>query len=446
MKTKVLILNEFDLTLRDGIYLDLELCKLFGVECYPVVTKIVSGGKALLNVKAEEIIKQLEVLDLSNVNTIKLNAAMSVSIINYIKERLSMSRLEVKALTLSADVLSECLTYERLKRLSINDLISASSILFITSDIAEYLSKVLGISSESVHDLIKSLSNTLNIDVVVLLNHKVMCGGFVNLIYHAGNCLEFKDQVELPKEVVATYITLGLASKAELKDLVNSALKFARMSVDYGVRCRTYLIPDVYGVTVLDAEKFKVINELANAVRIIEENSHLIIDLIPEVQMNLAYSLPKRFVRGLNDVAAVPGRIVKVGNVVKATSQPEFGASKHLAKALIKVMEYDPKIRSVANIRFDDLILKAIEKLGYTTSFYDRSLEPPEVKSVEGATIPWGVGEAIKRVGFVPDVIYHRGDYGKEAMIAVLGENPSNVVNKLLSIGKTLKELGLQSN
>lgn len=438
MRVKALILNKFDLNMREGIHLDVELCKLFEAECYPIITRIVREDNTILNMKAEEVIKQLETLDLRELNILKLDASIDTSIINYIYEH--SNKLEVKVLTLNGRM-SEHLTGEYLRQLSTNKLISTSDILFITPTEAQQLSKILSIPLESPRNFIKSLSSTLNIKGVGLLNHEMMPNLLVNLIYHDGTYLELRKQVELPKDLVVTYTALGLARRAGLEGVVKDALEFAERSVDYGLRYGERVMPDVYWYPTMLAEKFKVLSELTRAVNLIEENSHLIVDLIPEVQMNLAYSLPKRFVRGLNDIAAIPGRIVRVGDVVKAASPPEFGASKHLARALMKAMEYDPKIRAVANIRFDDLILKAIEGLGYTVSLYDRALEPPEVKRVEGATIPWGVEEAIKRVGYVPDVIYHRGDYGKEAMITVLGETPTEVVGKLLSIGRALNEL-----
>lgn len=438
MKVKALILNKFDLTMREGIYLDVELCKLFDAECYPIITGIVRDDNTLVDVKVEEVIKQFKTLDLRELNTLKLDVSIDPSIINYIYEH--ASNLEVKVLTINGR-LSVHLTKEYLRQLSTNKLISMSDILFITPTEAQQLSKILGIPLEPPHNLIKSLSNTLNIKGVGLLNHEIVPNLFVNLIYRDGTYLELRKRVKLPKDLVTTYTALGLARRARLEDVVKDALEFADRSVDYGLRYGEHVIPDVYWYSTMLAEKFKVLNELTRAVSLIEENPHLLVDLIPEVQMNLAYSLPKRFVRGLNDIAAIPGRIVRIGDAVKAASPPEFGASKHLARALMKVMEYNPKIRSIANIRFDDLILKAIERLGYTVSLYDRALEPPEVKMTEGATIPWGVEEAIKKVGYVPDVIYHRGDYGKEAMITVLGETPTEVVGKLLSIGRALNEL-----
>jgi len=57
--------------------------------------------------------------------------------------------------------------------------------------------------------------------------------------------------------------------------------------------------------------------------------------------------------------------------------------------------------------------------------------EPPEIKAIEGATIPWGTKQAIEALGGqVPDVIYHRGDVGKEPMIVILCRD----LNKLMQV------------
>jgi len=86
------------------------------------------------------------------------------------------------------------------------------------------------------------------------------------------------------------------------------------------------------------------------------------------------------------------------------------------------------------NIRFDEGLLEAARRLGYLCSDYDRSKEPLEVKTVEGETTKWGTREAIRKVGRVPDIIFHRGDWGKEAMIVILGRDAVDVVEKALKI------------
>ncbi|MDH5663431.1 MAG: bifunctional hydroxymethylpyrimidine kinase/phosphomethylpyrimidine kinase, partial [Candidatus Bathyarchaeota archaeon] len=58
--------------------------------------------------------------------------------------------------------------------------------------------------------------------------------------------------------------------------------------------------------------------------------------------------------------------------------------------------------------------------------------EAPEVKAMEGGTLVWGVEEAIKAAGRVPDVVSDLGEVGKEPMIRVLGNSAMDVVEKAL--------------
>jgi hydroxymethylpyrimidine/phosphomethylpyrimidine kinase len=86
------------------------------------------------------------------------------------------------------------------------------------------------------------------------------------------------------------------------------------------------------------------------------------------------------------------------------------------------------------NIKYsEDLVARARSK-GYVVVYVDRRLEPEEIRTVEGATLPWILREAVKKAGRVPDVIYDTGDIGKEPMIRVLGKTAVDAVNKLLDI------------
>jgi hydroxymethylpyrimidine/phosphomethylpyrimidine kinase len=177
---------------------------------------------------------------------------------------------------------------------------------------------------------------------------------------------------------------------------------------------------------------------LKKAVEMLESHTE-VASLIPEVQMNLVMALPYPYAKSVDDVAGIPGRIVRIGNKVKASGAPSFGASSHVARAVLKAMEYDKNIRAAADIRFSNEILEIIKNLGFTISFYDRREEPPEIKSKEGGTIPWGVEEAIKRVGKVPDVIYDPGDWGKEPIIKIFGKDAVDVANKIITIALNLR-------
>ena len=107
---------------------------------------------------------------------------------------------------------------------------------------------------------------------------------------------------------------------------------------------------------------------------------------------------------------------------------------------MLAALEFDPKIKAAMNIKFSDEILDICQRFGWRISLYDRSKEPPEIKRVEGRTTAWGAEYAIKALGEVPDIIYHRGDWGKEPMIIVLGRDAVDVANKILRIANALLE------
>jgi hydroxymethylpyrimidine/phosphomethylpyrimidine kinase len=55
-----------------------------------------------------------------------------------------------------------------------------------------------------------------------------------------------------------------------------------------------------------------------------------------------------------------------------------------------------------------------------------------------GGSTRWGATEAIRKADHVADVIYHEGDWGKEAMIIILGRSATEVVQKALKIARKL--------
>ena len=151
--------------------------------------------------------------------------------------------------------------------------------------------------------------------------------------------------------------------------------------------------------------------------------------LVPEVGMNIAYA--SIYPMDRNDIVGIPGRIRRTPDDEIVYSPPEYGASDHLARYLLKIREYDSSIRVVMNIRYDEKSLKILKDSGLTISYYDRSSEPLNIKIREGSTVQWGIEEAVKRVGGVPQVIYHKGDIGKEPMIVLFSKNLENIIEYL---------------
>jgi hydroxymethylpyrimidine/phosphomethylpyrimidine kinase len=152
--------------------------------------------------------------------------------------------------------------------------------------------------------------------------------------------------------------------------------------------------------------------------------------LIPETSSNLAYAIGHP--TGLSDVAAVEGRIARVGNRSKAVGRIHFGASKHVGSSVLSYMKVHPLFRSAINLRYDEKIL-GICKKKFIVSSYDRRVEPHDRKETEGMSIPWGIEMALQ-INPNADVIYHLGEIGKEAMILVFDTNPSLLVRKVNNI------------
>lgn len=165
--------------------------------------------------------------------------------------------------------------------------------------------------------------------------------------------------------------------------------------------------------------------------------------LIPESQTNLGMALV--YAESPADVCAIPGRIVKVGQRVRASAAPEFGASQHVANTILATMKHDPEVRAAMNIRYSEEILVALRRMGLQTGYYDRRREPPKVKAKEGMTTTWGAEEAIKQLGRMPDIIYHMGDVGKEPMITILGRSAIDVAQRAIAASKAVRRFRAKS-
>ena len=154
--------------------------------------------------------------------------------------------------------------------------------------------------------------------------------------------------------------------------------------------------------------------------------------LVPEVQSNLGYALP--FAETHGQVAAFPGRLVRLGEKIVSVSSPSFGASHHIATIILTIMRHDLRFRSVMNVRFSEERIKQCQALGWSVCAFDRSQEPKDIKEREGGTLEWGTEEVLSKETEIPDVIYDRGDMGKEPMIRILGKTPDEVVDKVLQL------------
>lgn len=181
-----------------------------------------------------------------------------------------------------------------------------------------------------------------------------------------------------------------------------------------------------------DLSRWEVVKRLKAAYRKLKEREREVALLIPEVGSNLVFALPGA--RTPEEVAGIEGRIVRVRDGIRKVGGISFGASRHMARLVLEVMKVAPEVRSAMNVAYSPEAIERMRALGFRIGSFDRRKEPWDVKAKEGASLIWGVKEVLEGLGEVPDVIYDKGDIGKEPMIRVLGRDPEEVVQKVLEV------------
>lgn len=236
-------------------------------------------------------------------------------------------------------------------------------------------------------------------------------------------------------------LTAYLARGMDLERAAGAAKRFAAASVKNSIDVGGGASPvNPFGEALKRAERYDVLTEVQRGVDLLCEQS-AVRHLIPEVGSNLGMAISGA--SGSGDVAAVEGRMVRVGPRVKACGPVRFGASSHVARILLSAMCFDPWTRAGMNIRFGPDILESIRILGLSTSHFSREDEPPGTK-----TMSWGTAEAIKSfrlgpgfeagssqaTGSVPKVVWDGGGVGKEPMIRLLGSSAGEVADLAVRI------------
>ncbi|MDD5452593.1 MAG: bifunctional hydroxymethylpyrimidine kinase/phosphomethylpyrimidine kinase [Desulfovibrionales bacterium] len=227
---------------------------------------------------------------------------------------------------------------------------------------------------------------------------------------------------------LATFLAQGY----ELVDAVARAKSFVTLAIRSSFPIGRGAWPaNPYAYVDREMSRYQVITALEKAVATLK-GGQPVRHLIPEVQSNLGYALP--LAEDESDVAAIPGRIIGIGDSVDTLAAPGFGASHHMARIILAVMRHDPAYRSAMNIRFGEDIIKKCRQLKWCVASFDRQKEPPDVKYKEGASLRWGIDIALEDAKKIPDIIYDCGDVGKEPMVRILGRDPEEVVSKLLML------------
>ena len=219
-------------------------------------------------------------------------------------------------------------------------------------------------------------------------------------------------------------IVFAISSNKTIRESVKFAKEFTYNSIKNAKKVgKGIRITDIQKIDEINSELSQAINEFVEIKNIYKN--------IPECQTNFVYSKQKP--KSTKDILGISGRIVKAGKEVIVAGNLSYGGSKHVATALLTMNKKFPQIHSAINLKFQNTTISKIKKSKLKVSSYDRIQEPNNVKN-KGSTIEWGIKSAIKNLKEPPDVIFHKGDFGKEPMIIIFGNTPKNILKKISKI------------
>ena len=409
-----------------GIQSDIKTFENHGVYGLTVITAITSQNtkkiSKILPISSNIIKSQLEsVLNDFKIDAIKIGMLYDVSIIKAVHSMIKKQKCPIVV-----DPIIESTTKTiLLKKSAIKDykkmIIPLATIITPNKQEAKILSGTSSIQKAA--NVIQKLGaknviitgyneSKKNIEDFILEPKKdyILKGKKIEIINHGSGC----------------NYSASLASSLALKRSIHDAAQYAKEYVFQSIKNSKKLGK---GISITHKKISEMQKELSNSI-VDFQNIKSSSKLIPECQTNFVFSKIKP--KKINNVLGISGRLVKAGDKIIQAGELKYGGSQHVATAVIEVSKKFPEIRSAINIKYEpELIVKA-KKKGMKVISYDRKKESKNSKQKENSSISWGISNYLKSTK--PDIIFHKGDMGKEPMIIVFGTNPEQVVKKILSI------------
>jgi len=163
-------------------------------------------------------------------------------------------------------------------------------------------------------------------------------------------------------------------------------------------------------------EASRVRSSVRRGLRLLQ-NSGTFAQRIPAVGSNLVESLHDA--ETIDDIAAVPGRLLEVRGQVEVPGEPEFGVSQHVASVLLAARESGSSARAAVNLSDDGQLRDALEARGEQLIEFDAE-----------APIDEAIADALTEK---PDatVLYQTGGFGIEPILYLLGPDAPTVAQTL---------------
>jgi hydroxymethylpyrimidine kinase/phosphomethylpyrimidine kinase len=433
-----------------GIQSDLKTFAALGVYGTSAITSITAQNTravtSMLSIDPETVRAQIRaVVEDIGVDTIKTGMLHTPEVIHTVAEEIDSLKVPVIVDPVMVSNSGMKLIQENAIEVMRKKLFPLATVLTPNKMEAERLSGLEIHSLEDARKVAKNLVSQGASAVVVKGGHLPTKDKAIDILYNKGDFHIFETvRVETMNThgtgcAFASAIAAEMAKGKPLIEAVGSAKTFVTDAIKFSYSLGGGHGPvNIFAGLYREGERYHVLREVSEAVRLLEARPEVAL-LIPETSSNIV--MASTLADGPLDVAAVPGRISKVERGVSASGCPAFGASHHLAGMVLVAMERDPSVRAAMNIRYSDDVLSICGEMKTVISSYYRGEEPSEVKRTEGGSTTWGMRQAIEKIGKVPDIVYHKGDWGKEPMIVILGRSAIDVARVALSIAKRVVEV-----
>ena len=415
-----------------GIQSDIKAASALGANCFSVITAITAQNSQRFtfveSVSARSLGEQIDsVFSDFDIDVITIGMVYEYDVIKKIHSKLKEKKIPIildpviKSTT--GGVLLKKSAISALKKF----LIPISHT--ITPNVAE-AETLSGIKIRKYDDLAKAASSLAKLGAknIIITGHQ-FGKGVSDFVYDGKSCHSISGK-KIPGQNHGSgcNFAISLAYSIAQKNKLDDAVRFAKQFTSDAMVSSKKL---GHGLKITHPKQDKIKSELLSSITQFEslENVH---SLIPECQTNFVFARPNS--KSTGDIVGVLGRIVKAGNAVKIAGSLEYGASRHVASAVLVMQKKFPQTRAALNIRYNMDLVKKFAKNKSVIASYDRADEPKSNKDKENSSISWGIRQAIKKTSSPPDIIYHKGDFGKEPMIIVFGNNPSQVVDKVSKI------------
>jgi hydrogenase maturation factor/predicted fused transcriptional regulator/phosphomethylpyrimidine kinase len=174
----------------------------------------------------------------------------------------------------------------------------------------------------------------------------------------------------------------------------------------------------------------RLCGELQNMVETLCQKN--IYQLLPEIGANIAYAAENS--KRLDELAGIPGRIIRVKGKTVSVSEPEMGASTYMGSSLLTVRKYFPAASCIMNLKHNQKIIRACRKGNYNIA----RMPVPDGYLQSDSDFSGDLESVLQNLTDLPDIIEIPDRLNLEKLILVLGTSLEELTAKILQINQEL--------